>query len=73
MSADFHIYMDAFRGRIRVRQEGLHGERVFPTLIEATRHLRECTKGSQAHVVIHDSAGITPNRIPLHVNACESN
>ena len=72
MSADFHIYVDPLRGRICVRQEGLLGERVFPTLTEATRHLRAYTNGRDAHVVIHDQSGIAPNRIPLHVNSRES-
>jgi hypothetical protein len=71
MSADFHIYVDPLRGRVCVRQEGLLGERVFPTLTEATRHLRGYANGRDAHVVIHDLSGIAPNRIPLHVESRE--
>ena len=65
MTADFHIFPSGDDTEFTIRQVGLSGERVFPSLGAATRHLRDFTKGSTGFVVIHDETDDSTNRIPL--------
>ncbi len=69
MSSEFHIFASDGDRVFTVKQAGLYGSRVFPSLAEATRHLREYTKGTRGMVVIHDDEGSAVNRIPLHLAA----
>jgi hypothetical protein len=62
MASDFHIFVSSGDRVFTVRQEGTAGSRVFSSLAEATRHLREHSLG---FVVIHDEEGNSANRIPL--------
>lgn len=65
MSSEFHIFASDGDRVFTVKQVGLYGSRVFPSLAEATRHLRDHTKERGGVVVIHDDEGNAVNRIPL--------
>jgi hypothetical protein len=66
MDSEFHIFASGGKSVV-VRQTGLYGSRDFPSLGEATRHLREYTKEKGGLVVIHDEDDHRVNRIPLRV------
>ncbi len=70
MSYEFHLFFSASNPIVTVRQTGFHESRDFPSLGEATRHLRQCMNGRGGLVVIHDDAG--ENRIPLPHEAEEA-
>ena len=67
MSPDFHIFASEESQVFIVRQEGLDGSRMFSSLGEATRHLRNHARENGGYVVIHDDEGL-PNRIPLRLH-----
>ena len=61
MTPDFHVFMFAEHDGVRVEKDG-GDEMEFPSLQEATRHLRSNSTG---FVVIHDIDNRGSNRIPL--------
>ena len=65
MSTEFHIFLSDEDRVFTVKQAGADGSRIFPSLVEATRHLRDYTKERGGMVVIHDGEGNPANRIPL--------
>lgn len=71
MSSEFHIFTSDGDRVFTVKQTGLNGSRDFTSLAEATRHLRDYTKGTSGVVVIHDEEGNPVNRIPLHMAVAE--
>ncbi len=62
MATDFHVFMSIDRTAVRVEKDGVDAEMEFPSLHEATRHLRTTATG---FVVIHDIDDRSANRIPL--------
>jgi hypothetical protein len=62
MPSDFHVFLSADGCPVIVEQDGVDVTMEFPSLFDATRHLR--TQG-QGFVVIHDRDVISANRIPL--------
>jgi hypothetical protein len=62
MSADYHVFLAADECSVIVEQEGLAEAMEFPTLSDATRHLRSISTG---YVIIHDRDMRSSNRIPL--------
>ncbi len=62
MTSDFHVFMSFERNAVRVEKEGDDDGMEFPSLHEATRHLRNSGGG---FVVIHDIDNRSTNRIPL--------
>lgn len=62
MTPDFHVFMFPDHNGVRVERDGGNEEMEFPSLHEATRHLRSNSTG---FVVIHDIDDRGTNRIPL--------
>ena len=68
MASEFHIFARDGERVFTIRRPGIAESRDFPSLGEATRHLRGCAQDSDACVVIYDDQG-KPNRIPLKIGA----
>lgn len=65
MSPEFHIFFSEGETAVNVRQTGFPDDREFPSLGEATHHLRHCMHGRGGLVVIHNGNEERVNRIPL--------
>lgn len=64
MASEFHIFARDGERVFTIRRPGIAESRDFPSLGEATRHLRGCIQDAGACVIIYDDQG-KPNRIPL--------
>jgi hypothetical protein len=62
MSTDYHVFLSADDCPVTVEQDGDAETMEFPSLSDATRHLRSISTG---YVVIHDRDMRSSNRIPL--------
>ncbi len=66
MSSEFHIFFCEGESSVQVQQTGFGDIRRFPSLGDATRHLRNCLNGRGGLVVIHNGNEERVNRIPLY-------
>jgi hypothetical protein len=62
MSTDYHVFLSADDCPVIVEQDGVSETMEFPSLSDATRHLRNISNG---YVVIYDRDMRSANRIPL--------
>jgi hypothetical protein len=67
MNPDYHLFLIADDCPVTVEQEGIAEAMEFPSLSDATRHLRSVGSG---YVVIHDRDMRSSNRIPLALGTC---
>jgi hypothetical protein len=65
MPSDIHIFASAGEQTFTVRHPGFEEAREFPSLGDATLHLRNLARENSDWIVIHDGEGHS-NRIPLH-------
>ncbi|HEY3897455.1 MAG TPA: hypothetical protein VGM54_02520 [Chthoniobacter sp.] len=66
MNSEYHVFLTADDCPVIVEQDGVAEAIEFPSLSDATRHLRSTGSG---FVVIHDRDMRSSNRIPLALGA----
>jgi hypothetical protein len=66
MNSEFHIFFCEGKSAVTMQQAGLNGTWAFPSLSDATRHLRNRLGGQGGLVVIHNGNEEPANRIPVN-------
>lgn len=71
MHREFHIFVSDFDTRFTIKGCPETPTREFSSLVEAVRHARAVSAGSDGFVAIYPEGGQPVNRIPLYVR-CDS-